>query len=432
MSNVAMVPKKASTCAYLKAGRLDHIAQRLFFSLLGRLRQGRITIIDHGRTHVFGRQDTGQDLEATVQVHHPRFYGNVVLGGSIGAGEAYMAGYWSVDDLPALFRIVLLNRCVFQGMDQGLARLKGSAHKLYHLLRRDTLTGSRRNIADHYDLGNEFYAQFLDETMTYSCGIFEQEESTLKEASIAKYRRIADKLDLRSLDHVIEIGTGWGGFALYAAREYGCRVTTTTISRAQYEFARKRFQETGLEDGVELLFKDYRDVDGKYDKLVSIEMIEAVGHHYFDTFFRACSNLLKQDGMMMMQAITISDQVFDRHKRSVDFIKRYIFPGSCIPSVTAMCRSIARVSDLRLDHLEDITPHYARTLRMWRERFFENLDGVKALGFPNSFIRMWEYYLSYCEAGFQERYLGDVQMRLIKPLARPTPLLPQLDVESET
>jgi cyclopropane-fatty-acyl-phospholipid synthase len=430
MSHAARVSEKASAWSHVKAGHLEYLAQRLFFSLLGRLRQGKITIIDGNRTHVFGRHVTGDGLEATVRVNHPRFYSSIVLGGSIGAGEAYMTGHWSADDLPALFRIVLLNRSVFRGMDRGLAWLKGPAYKLYHLLRRDTRRGSRRNIADHYDLGNEFYAQFLDKTMTYSCGIFEREESTLKEASMTKYRRIANKLALRSTDHVIEIGTGWGGFALHAAREYGCRVTTTTISKAQYEFARKRFQEAGLEDRVDLLFKDYRDVGGKYDKLVSIEMIEAVGHHYLDAFFRACSNLLKQDGMMMLQAITISDQVFDQHKRSVDFIKRYIFPGSCIPSVTAVCRSIARVTDLRLDHLEDITPHYAKTLRMWRERFFRNLKRVKTLGFPDSFIRMWEYYLSYCEAGFQERYLGDVQMRLIKPLSRPTPLLPQLDVES--
>jgi cyclopropane-fatty-acyl-phospholipid synthase len=335
-----------------------------------------------------------------------------------------MVGQWSTDDLTTVVRITILNREVFEGMEKGLARLTAPLHMFVHLFRGNTRKGSRLNIAAHYDLGNDFYKLFLDQTLTYSCGIFEREDSTLKEASLAKYDRICQKLDLSSEDHVVEIGTGWGGFAIYAAQNYDCRITTTTISAAQYDLARERIDKAGVAQKVEVLLRDYRDLRGKYDKLVSIEMIEAVGHQYFNTFFRSCSKLLKENGMMLLQAITMTDQVFDRHKRSVDFIKRYIFPGSCIPSITAMSRSIARASDLKLFHLEDITPHYARTLRMWREQFFANIDKVRDLGLPETFIRMWDYYLSYCEAGFAERYLGDVQMLLTKPLCRRPPILP--------
>jgi cyclopropane-fatty-acyl-phospholipid synthase len=254
--------------------------------------------------------------------------------------------------------------------------------------------------------------------MTYSCGIFEQANSTLKDASEAKYNRICRKLQLAAGDRILEIGTGWGGFALYAAENYGVHVTTTTISDEQHQFARNRIKAAGLEDRITLLMQDYRNLSGKFDKLVSIEMIEAVGHQYLTTFFRTCSRLLKEDGMMALQAITIGDQIFNRHKRSVDFIKRYIFPGSCIPSVTAISNAVAGATDLRLVHLEEITPHYARTLREWRRRFFANISKVKALGFSETFVRMWEYYLCYCEGGFAERYINDVQMILAKPLNR--------------
>jgi len=225
-------------------------------------------------------------------------------------------------------------------------------------------------------------------------------------ASIAKYDRICRKLELSAADHVLEIGTGWGGFAIHAATHYGCRVTTTTISDRQHEMAQQRFAAAGISDRITLLKQDYRDLTGTFDKLVSIEMIEAVGHHFLDEFFRVCSERLKPDGMLLLQAITIRDQVFDWHKHNVDFIKRYIFPGSCIPSVTAISKAVADKTDLRIFHLEDITAHYARTLRLWRENFFHNIDRVRHLGFPDAFIRMWEFYLCYCEGGFAERYLG--------------------------
>jgi cyclopropane-fatty-acyl-phospholipid synthase len=406
--------------------KLDAWAKRTLLNLLRRIYLGEIVLRDGEEQHIFGRRTEECDLSASLTVRHPRFYSQVLFGGTIGAGESYMAGHWSSDDLTVLLRIILLNQNVFLGLDRGLSRLKAPLYKAYHFLRKDSRKGSRINIAAHYDLGNDFYALFLDETLTYSCGIFERPQISLREASVAKYDRICKKLQLSAEDHVLEIGTGWGGFAIHAATCYGCRVTTTTISGAQYDLAKERIRTAGVEDKVHLLLKDYRDLKGRFDKLVSIEMIEAVGHHYLETFFRCCSDLLKDQGTMLLQAITIADQAFERHKKEVDFIKRYIFPGSCIPSVTAMGDAVAEATDLRLVHLEDITPHYARTLKTWRERFFENIQQVRALGYSETFIRMWEFYLCYCEAGFQERYLGDVQMLFAKPLNRREPLLPSL------
>jgi cyclopropane-fatty-acyl-phospholipid synthase len=315
---------------------------------------------------------------------------------------------------------------VMEDLDRGWSRLTAPVHRFSHILRRNTQRGSRKNIVAHYDLGNDFYGLFLDDTWTYSCGIFERDDSSLTEASTAKYERICRKLRLRPEHHLVEIGSGWGGFAMHAAGRYGCRVTTTTISEQQFEMARRRIQEAGLSERVEVVKEDYRNLTGRFDRLVSIEMIEAVGHQYLETFFAACSRLLKEDGLMALQAITMGDHVFDRHKHDVDFIKRYIFPGSCIPSITAMNRAASRRTDLRLYHLEDITPHYARTLREWRRRFFTNIEQVKEMGFPDMFIRMWEFYLCYCEAGFTERYIGDVQMIFAKPMSREQPILPPL------
>jgi len=293
--------------------KLDEWAKRTLLSLLRRIHLGEIVLRDGVEQHVFGRRAEECDLRASLTVRHPRFYSQVLFGGSIGAGEAYMAGHWSSDDLTALLRIILLNQSVFTGLDRGLSRLKAPLYKAYHFLHKDSRKGSRINIAAHYDLGNDFYALFLDETLTYSCGIFERPESSLQEASVAKCDRICKKLQLSPKDHVLEIGTGWGGFAIHAARRYGCRVTTTTISRAQHDLALERIRIAGVEDKVQVLFKDYRDLKGRFDKLVSIEMIEAVGHPYLNTFFRCCSNLLTERGAMLLQAITIADQAFERH-----------------------------------------------------------------------------------------------------------------------
>jgi cyclopropane-fatty-acyl-phospholipid synthase len=421
-----IIPSHWPTPEEAKSSVLDGMARRVIFSLLKRLYRGEITIKEGDTQLSFGKQTHDLPLEAKVTVHHPRFYSSVLFGGSVGAAEAYMAGYWSAEDLTTLVRIIVLNEDLLMGMEKGWSRLKAPFYKFFHSLHKGSREGSRVNIAAHYDLGNDFYALFLDETLTYSCGIFEREESTLKDASIAKYDRICRKLALSPGDHVLEIGTGWGGFAIYAAQNYGCHITTTTISQQQHDLAKERIEKAGLSDQITLLFKDYRDLEGKYDKAVSIEMIEAVGHHYFDAFFRCCSERLKEDGLMLIQAITIADRLFERHKKEVDFIKRYIFPGSCIPSIAAMAHSIARVTDMRIFHLEDITPHYARTLRTWRRRFFENIEKVRQLGFGDTFIRMWEYYLCYCEGAFMERYLGDVQMLLTKPLCRKAPILPSI------
>jgi cyclopropane-fatty-acyl-phospholipid synthase len=421
-----IIPAEAPALSELNVGRLDQLARRTFFAVMGKLKYGCIRIVEDEQRHVFGGTDHAPRLEATVIVRHPRFYSRILFSGSIGAAEAYMEGLWSADDLTMAMRIMALNQPVFAEMEKGLARLTSPLYRLYHIARKNTKIGSRKNILAHYDLGNDFYALFLDPTMTYSCGIFKTDQSTMEEASIAKYERICKKLQIEPGDRVMEIDTGWGGFALYAVQHYDVRVTTTTISDEQFRFAGERFRNAGVEDRITLLKKDYRDLRGQFDKLVSIEMIEAVGHHFFDIFFKTCGQLLRDNGMMLLQAITIRDQEFKRYTHSVDFIKRYIFPGSCLTSIESMLASITRTTDMKLFHLEDITPHYARTLREWRLRFFENIDQVRALQFPETFIRMWEYYLCYCEGGFAERYIGDVQMLLTKPLCRRASLLPPL------
>ena len=401
----------------------DKIAKKAFFRLVSGIKRGRITVKEKDRVYDFGRERGDFPVHAKIQVHDPKFYRKTLFGGSIGAGETYMAGYWSADSLTDVVRLVIANQSVMKNIDRGWSRISALFNAIFHVLNRNTRKGSRANIQAHYDLGNEFYELFLDPTMTYSSGIFESESSTMEEASLAKYERLCRKLELTEKDHVLEIGSGWGGFAIYAASKYGCRVTSTTISEKQFELASKRVRKAGLQDLVQIIKEDYRELEGIYDKMVSIEMIEAVGHRYYETFFKKCSELLKPEGMFAMQAITISDYAFDEYKNSVDFINRYIFPGGCIPSITALNLASARVTDMKLFNLEDITPHYARTLRNWRDKFFENIDEVKALGFPESFVRMWDFYLSYCEAGFTERYIGVVQMVFTKPLSRRAPIL---------
>ena len=420
------MPYKVSDLECLRETFIDRLSRRLFFALMKDFKIGQITLIEKNQQYQFGQSSKGISLQATIHVHHPRFYTSTVFGGSIGSAEAYMAGLWSTSHLTNVIRLVILNQQMMEKMDKGWSWLSDPVHRLYHYFRRNTLKGSKENIVAHYDLGNDFYRLFLDETLTYSCGIFEHENCTLEAASIAKYDRICRKLQLHPEDHVMEIGGGWGGFSIHAAKNYGCRVTTTTISDEQYALAEKRILTSGLSHRIRLLRKDYRHLGGKFDKLVSIEMIEAVGHQYLNTFFEICSRLLKANGMMLLQAITIIDQMYDYHKRSVDFSKRYIFPGSCIPSIRAIMSSIARKTDLKLFHLEDITPYYVRTLAEWRKRFFDHIDDVRKLGFSETFIRMWEYYLCYCEGGFAERYLGDVQMLLTKPMCRRESLIPPL------
>jgi cyclopropane-fatty-acyl-phospholipid synthase len=395
-----------------RANLLGALARRLVFARFELLTEGRLCVQERGQATEFGAGGAGSAV--TLFVTNPAFYAEIAFGGSVGAGESYMLGYWHTPDLTALLRLLLRNRRALDALETGFARMTAPLRLFAHWLQRNTRAGSRRNISAHYDLGNDFFRLFLDETMMYSCALFERPGMTLAEASTAKLDAICRKLSLRPEDHVLEIGSGWGGFALHAAGRYGCRVTTTTISPSQYSLARERVQAAGLGERVTILLKDYRELTGEYDKLVSIEMIEAVGHQYFGEYFRRCAARLLPRGQMLLQSITIADRHYNRTRDEVDFIKRYIFPGGCIPSVSALAQAMADSSDLRIVQLEDIGPHYATTLAHWRHNFFVNLEGVRALGLPQSFIRMWEFYLCYCEAGFAERAVGDVQMLLTR------------------
>jgi cyclopropane-fatty-acyl-phospholipid synthase len=349
------------------ARHLDNLARSAVLARLRGIQHGRLRLIDQSMGassggHSFGQPTERAPLDVTVRVHDQRFYADVAFGGSVGAGEAYMQGWWSTDDLTGAMRILLLNREVLDGMETGLARFAEPVRKALHWASRNTRQGSRRNISAHYDLGNDFFRLFLDPTLMYSSAVFERADMTLEEASVAKLDRICRKLALKPGERVLEIGTGWGGFALHAAKHYGVHVTTTTISRQQHDLAKERIEAAGLKDRITLLFEDYRDLKaanlgGEFDKLVSIEMIEAVGHDFYDDYFAKCAELLKPDGQFLLQAITIADQRYDAARKSVDFIQRYIFPGSCIPSVTTMMESVTRSTDLRLFHHEDIGPH---------------------------------------------------------------------------
>ena len=397
---------------------IDRWCRNLFIKKLEKLEVGEIQLIDTDGNHSFGSPNQNNPLTVAINVSDQRFYSDIAFGGTVAAGEAYMQGYWSCSSLTDLIRIMIGNRHILDQMEGNLSLVKNTFLRVAHWLNRNSQSGSRRNIEAHYDLGNEMFELFLDPTMMYSCAYYQDDKTSLEQASVAKLQRICDKLQLNESDHVIEIGTGWGGFALYAAKNYGCKVTTTTISQQQHDYAQQRIIEAGLEDKITLLMKDYRDLQGTYDKLVSIEMIEAVGHQYLDTYFAKCSSLLKPEGIMLIQAITIADQQYDRAIKSVDFIQRFIFPGGFIPSVSAITHSVKQSTDMRLFQLEDIGPHYATTLRDWRQRFFDNIESIKALGYSKQFITMWDFYLCYCEAGFLERVLGNAHLVFIKPKNR--------------
>ena len=400
------------------------LTRMLSSTILDRLRTikgGWVRLHWQGTQHILG--ETGHPSRPIdMHIHDDRFFMTLATRGSIGAAESYMDGHWTTSDLEGALYLVLNNYEMLETMEGGLANLSKPLFALYHRLRNNTLSGSKKNIAAHYDLSNEFFELMLDETMMYSSGIFETPESTMMEASVHKLDRICQKLKLSEDDHVLEIGTGWGGFAIYAAKNYGCTITTTTISQQQYNLAQKRIQEAGLESQINLLLEDYRDLKGTFDKIVSIEMIEAVGHQYYESFFKVCQERLKPNGSMLIQAITIADQHYAAARDSVDFIKRYIFPGSCIPSITALNDAAREASDLKLFHLEDIGDHYATTLQRWRETFFNTLPEVRKLGFDERFIKMWDFYLCYCIAGFQKRHISDVHMVMIRPDSRlPSP-----------
>ena len=401
--------------------RLSRWLKPRLLKQLDRLEGGDITLIEGHQRHHLGR---GGDLRVTLVVRDSRVWRRVALGGTVGAGEAYMDGDWDADDPVALVRLFAANLERVNGeLEGGLARLGRWLLGALYGLQRNTVSGSRRNIAAHYDIGNELFATFLDRRhWMYSSAVFPHPGASLEEASTHKLDLMLDRLDVRAHHHLLEIGTGWGGLAIHAARTRGCRVTTTTISEEQYAHAARRLEAEGLEDRVTLLKRDYRELEGRFDRLISVEMIEAVGHQYLDTYLATLDRLLTDDGLAMLQAITIRDQRFEAAKREVDFIKRYIFPGGFLPSHRAILDGLTRRTSLNLLALDEIGPHYARTLREWRHRFEANLDSVRRLGYDERFIRMWRYYLCYCEGGFLERSIGTCHLLLAKPGARPAPL----------
>ncbi|MDT8438742.1 MAG: cyclopropane-fatty-acyl-phospholipid synthase family protein [Wenzhouxiangellaceae bacterium] len=393
--------------------RVDAFCRRAVLDRLDVLACGSLRIDDADGCWVLAGQKPGP--EARVHVHDSKFWRLLATGGSVGAGEAYIAGAWDAPDLVAVIRVLAANRSVMDRMEQGGARLYGWLLKLLHRFSRNSLTGARRNIAAHYDLGNEFFRAWLDPRMQYSSGLFRTAEETLEQSQLNKLERIVERLQISAADHVLEIGSGWGGLAIHLASSTGCRVTTTTISREQHAWAVERVAEAGLGDRVEVLLQDYRELTGQFDKLVSVEMIEAVGAEYLETYLATIEQRLKPDGLALIQAITIEDHRYRNALASVDFIKRYIFPGSFIPSVSAITGAMARAGSLGLVELFDMGESYARTLRHWRQRFEAAWEAIHAMGFDEGFRRRWRFYLAYCEGGFDERAISNVQLLLAGP-----------------
>ncbi|MGD8860468.1 MAG: cyclopropane-fatty-acyl-phospholipid synthase family protein [Myxococcales bacterium] len=403
----------ASTPSALRA--LSSLAEPALRRRLSSLRDARLIVEQEGRRRVYGDQADTDGLTAVLRIHDRGAWGRVALRGALGAGEGYALGEWSSPEPTAVVQVLLRNRQVLYGLNRGLSRLSAPLTAAMHAARRNTRVGSKRNIAAHYDLSNDFFELLLDETMTYSSGIFEDDRTSLAEASRTKLDRLCQLLELGPDDHLLEIGTGWGSMAMHAAREYGCRVTTTTISEAQYELAGRRIREAGLSDRVTLLRSDYRDLRGEYDKLVSVEMIEAVGHQFFGTYFESCRRLLRPGGQAALQAIVIGEADYARARDTVDFIKAHVFPGCCIPSIAVLLEAASAGGGFKLDHLDAFGTHYARTLAAWRENLTERQGRARELGLHDPQLRAWDYYLSYCEGGFRERHIDLVQMRLSAP-----------------
>jgi cyclopropane-fatty-acyl-phospholipid synthase len=388
-------------------------AKKAVFRMLGNIRHGLLEVACPEKTYVFG--DESADLRGCIAIHDERFFSRVLFGGDDAAGDSYVDGDWSSPDPVAVVRIAARNLGQLESGNRLLSLGSRLANKLRYRMRRNTEEGSRRNIHEHYDLSNDFFRLFLDKSMMYSSAIYRHASDSLEEAQEEKLDRICRKLRLGPEDHVLEIGTGWGAFALHASRKYGCRVTTTTISRQQHDLAQRRFDEAGEAGGrIRLLLEDYRKLTGQYNKLVSIEMFEAVGLEFYDAFFGACDRLLTPDGSLVMQAITMNEHRFGAYRQNTDWIQRRIFPGSQLASVREILNSLVRSTRLSLYHMEDIGMHYAYTLAEWRRRFHEAGAEVRALGFDEPFCRTWDYYLAYCEGAFRERHISDVQLMLTK------------------
>ncbi|MEM9801855.1 MAG: cyclopropane-fatty-acyl-phospholipid synthase family protein [Planctomycetota bacterium] len=390
------------------------LLERAVRSRLRGLTRGSLTVVAPGGVEVYGTPPLDDlasgDVHATAEVLDARFWSALALRGSVGAGEAYAHGWWTSPEPTDVVRVFVANQDALDSMEKGLARLSVPFLKAYHALRDNTRRGAKRNISAHYDLSNDFFSLFLDPSMTYSSAVYERPDATLEEAQTAKIDRLCERLRLGPDDHLLEIGSGWGAFAARAASAFGCRVTTTTISREQYAHARERIARAGLEDRVDVVLKDYRDLEGTFSKIVSVEMIEAVGARHYESFFSTCQRLLAPGGALAMQAITIHDRHFERARRAVDFIQRHIFPGSCIPSVSALVDAARDASDMRLVQLEDVGAHYVPTLREWRDRLRSRRDEAQALGFDDTFLRLFDFYFSYCEGGFAERHISVAHM----------------------
>jgi len=397
-----------STTSGQQASWLNRFCQRLVLGRLSSLKNGQICLNDQHERFVLG-ENSPDDLKANITVKTPRFYRRLVTGGDLGFAEAYLDGDFECDDLTSLFRVFCRNLEWYDTFGNTLELATRSAARVGYWLARNSRSGSRRNIGAHYDLGNEFFELFLDPSMMYSSAIFDDATMSLADAQTARLDETCRRLQLKASDHLLEIGTGWGGFALHAAKNFGCRVTTTTISENQFRYAQQRVAAAGLGDRVTVLQRDYRDLTGTYDKLVSLEMIEAVGPQFYDQYFTKCAGLLNANGRMLLQAIVMPEQRYSQYLKSVDFIQKYIFPGGSLPSVTAMQNSMTRNSRLRLLSIDGFAEGYARTLREWRRNFLQRLDDVRQLGYSERFIRMWDYYLTYCEGAFEEKAVGVVQ-----------------------
>lgn len=403
----------AESSVLANLGFFDKICRNLMLGYLAKIQQGCIELVEDHDKQLLG--DPQADLRVTLTIVDPAFYQKLVLGGSVGAGESYIEGHWRTDNLTALVQIFARNMTLLDQLESGWARLSKPALKLLNWRNRNSKSQSKKNISAHYDLGNSMYQLFLDSSMMYSSAVYPSADSSLAEAQQYKLKLICDRLQLQASDHLIEIGTGWGSLAIFAARNYGCRVTTTTISREQHDYAKAQIAAAGLEEQITLLFEDYRELTGQYDKLVSIEMIEAVGHEYLDGYFAKCSSLLKAEGLMLLQAITIADQRYEFYRREVDFIKKFVFPGGCLPSMFRMTQAAAQHTDLVVRQVQDIGLDYARTLADWCSNFMAARDAVHQLGYDDRFVRLWHFYLCYCEGGFLERATSAVHVLLSKP-----------------
>ena len=401
------VNKIANDLTKSQNGYLNTFFKKMFFRKLKHINSGFIEIEINSEIQSFG--DKSNNEKAHIKILSEDFFTLIGSGGLNGAAEAYALGLWECDEIVALIRILAKNRNLMTSLESGFAKLLNPVNKFIHFTRRNSIIGSKRNISAHYDLSNDFYKLWLDPTMTYSCAIFDNEDTSLEDASLEKIDRLCRKINLNENDHLLEIGTGWGSFSLHAAKKYGCNITTTTISDSQYDYTLSKIQEHNLADKINLLKKDYRHLEGKYDKIVSIEMIEAVGHNNISTYMNKVSSLLKDNGFFALQGITYNDQNFDNYKNSVDFINKYIFPGACLISISQIMNSLKNHTDLILQDLEDITIHYAKTLNLWRQKFQSSRNEISKLGFSENFIRLWDFYLVYCEAGFLEKNIGDYQ-----------------------